>query len=297
MTHPKTNPRWLTPTLVAAAGIIWLALTPARWARAPGAGMIELAVGLTLVAAGALHYRRASTWLAVGAPTLGVAYWLATHVLRSPFEEAPRVIATLELVPLGLLAAALIFALQDARQAPEPERGPTRNVTLAFALGAGAFVILATYTLALASEPLAPRLSVGYHAEDIEYPPGMPAETRSPVLNHSDSWSLDFPAYVGRYYYHCMPHDDIMNGFVEVTDDPQAPMSLNLTIRDFAFDTPEPVIHTGGTITWTNTGNAQHDVMLLGYEPPAKRGVPGNAAVVSVVALAFVGLLNRRQRS
>lgn len=293
MTKPTSTLAWLAPALLAAAGASWLALTPARWARASGAGGFQLVVGILLFAASVRLHRRRSVRAGLSGAAVGLTYWLVTHVLRSPFEEAPRALGTAELVPLALSAAAFVLLLWEARRAPEHASGPPRDIALVFAIGIGVFLIIAGCALSIAAEPIVPNMSVGYHAVDIEKPPGTPAETRSPMLNHTNSWSFTFPDAIGRYYYHCMPHDDVMNGFVTVTDEANAPMSLNLTIRDFAFVTPEPVIHTGGTIVWTNTGNAQHDVMILSYDVPEKRGVSALDVAAVLSAMTFAVLLRR----
>lgn len=283
---------WLPATLLGVSALTLGLLTPSRWARSPGAAILQVLVVLALLGAtlAAMRPQRQARMLALAGAAIGAAHWLTTHVLRSAYEEAPRPLVSLELIPFLASLAALVLLLR--LQSPDEERYATRHAhAAAFAIGFGIVLTLSAYAVALSTESYLPSLGVGYHQSDIEYPPGMPAETTSPFLNHSDSWSLTLPNYVGQYYYHCMPHDELMYGAIQVTDDPTAPTALNLTIRDFAFDTPEPVIRTGGTITWTNTGQAQHDVMILGYAPPAKHGIPSPELPLVLTVLGAAALL------
>lgn len=287
---------WVASALLALAAIVELALVPMRWARAPGAGALQALVGLLLLLGAVLAWRSEKARGAHGAlvaASLGAAYWVATHVLRSPFEEAPRRIPSVELVVLlaslaaaTLLARRLWLAHEDARWAA---------LDVGMPIAAGIFLVGGAYAVALVAEPLAPDLSVGYHDQYAIYPPGVPLRPYSPLLNQSESWSFTFPPYVGRYYYHCMPHDDLMGGTIFVTDAPDAPAALDVTIRDYAFDPPDPVIRAGGTITWTNVGREQHDIMLLTYDLPEKRGIPGPGllAVACVVGLACLAAKRR----
>lgn len=291
MSAPRI-PTWLLATLLGGSALTLGVLTPARWTRSPGAGILQALVALALFGAtlAATRRQRPARLLALAGAAVGAVHWLTTHVLRSAYEEAPRPLLSLELIPLLASLAALALLLR--RQAPDEERYATPHThAAAFAIGFGIVLTLSAYAVALSTESYLPSLGVGYHQADIEYPPGMPAETTSPFLNHSESWSVTLPNFVGQYYYHCMPHDELMYGAIEVTDDPNAPTTLNLTIHDYAFDTPDPVIHTGGTITWTNTGQAQHDVMILGYAPPAKHGIPSPEPPLVLIVLGAIALL------
>jgi plastocyanin len=71
----------------------------------------------------------------------------------------------------------------------------------------------------------------------------------------------------GRFPFHCEIHPAAMKGVLTVTGEApaqsaapvsNAPRTLNVAMKDFAFDKPEASVAPGGKVTWTNTGGAPH---------------------------------------
>jgi plastocyanin len=74
------------------------------------------------------------------------------------------------------------------------------------------------------------------------------------------------PGKAGTFPFHCEVHPEAMKGVLTVTGEAQpgaaatsgAPNKAGVKIVDFAFDLREASVAPGGTVTWTNTGQAPH---------------------------------------
>jgi plastocyanin len=74
------------------------------------------------------------------------------------------------------------------------------------------------------------------------------------------------PTRSGTFPFHCEVHPEAMKGVLTVTGDAPAdaaaasgaPNKAAVKIIDFAFDPQETSVAPGGTVTWTNTGQAPH---------------------------------------
>lgn len=74
------------------------------------------------------------------------------------------------------------------------------------------------------------------------------------------------PTRAGTYPFHCEVHPEAMKGVLTVTGEAapdaaagsRAPNAAAVKIVDFAFDPGEASVAPGGTVTWTNTGQAPH---------------------------------------
>jgi plastocyanin len=70
----------------------------------------------------------------------------------------------------------------------------------------------------------------------------------------------------GSFPFHCDVHPEAMKGVLTVTGRArkgpapasEAPREASVKIVDFAFEPKEVSVSAGGTVTWNNTGNAQH---------------------------------------
>lgn len=125
---------------------------------------------------------------------------------------------------------------------------------------------------------------------------------QSPDLAPGASWQLAFSA-AGNEHYHCHQHPAML-GMVQVVEG--APMAASVRIVDDAF-VPEIVqVAPGGTVTWTNGGNATHSV-ALDMEMAAVTSVPHisgfvaaflwSSAALSVLLVAFAVRAYRRGRN
>ncbi len=74
------------------------------------------------------------------------------------------------------------------------------------------------------------------------------------------------PRTSGTFPFHCEVHPEAMKGVLTVTGDAppdpaavsSAPNKAGVKIVDFTFDRSETSVAPGGTVTWTNTGQAPH---------------------------------------
>jgi plastocyanin len=74
------------------------------------------------------------------------------------------------------------------------------------------------------------------------------------------------PTTAGTFPFHCEVHPEAMKGVLTVTGEAppdaaassSAPNKASVKIIDFAFDPKEASVAPGGTVTWTNTGQAPH---------------------------------------
>ncbi len=74
------------------------------------------------------------------------------------------------------------------------------------------------------------------------------------------------PGQAGTFPFHCEVHPDAMKGVLTVTGEAppdaaavsNAPNKAGVKIIDFSFDAKETSVAPGGTVTWTNTGQAPH---------------------------------------
>ena len=74
------------------------------------------------------------------------------------------------------------------------------------------------------------------------------------------------PSKAGTFPFHCEVHPEAMKGVLTVTGEAPpdaaavsgAPNKAGVKIIDFAFDRGETSVAPGGTVTWTNTGQAPH---------------------------------------
>jgi plastocyanin len=95
------------------------------------------------------------------------------------------------------------------------------------------------------------------------------------------------PGKAGTFPFHCEVHPEVMKGVLTVTGQAppgtasaaSAPNKASVKIVDFGFDPAEASVAPGGTVTWSNTGQAQHtatfdDVEDLdtGQLPPGEDG-------------------------
>ena len=105
----------------------------------------------------------------------------------------------------------------------------------------------------------------------------------------------------GTYPFHCEVHPDAMKGVLTVTGDDkeggpaagsQAPRAANVDIVDFAFEPNEASVAAGGTVTWKNTGDAQHTATFDDVELDTDTIAPGSDA--ALVAPAEAGSYSYR---
>lgn len=80
------------------------------------------------------------------------------------------------------------------------------------------------------------------------------------VLEQGHSFNHTF-TQAGTYTYYCDVHPSNMAGSVEVFSDAASSGTVNVRIKDFAFDPPTLQVKPGTRVVWTNHDSTGHTVV------------------------------------
>ncbi len=117
---------------------------------------------------------------------------------------------------------------------------------------------------------------------------GNAGNLRSPDLAPGQTWTVVMAA-AGNEHYHCHQHPT-MGAMIQV--EAGGPSTASVTISDDAFSPAIVLVAPGGTVTWTNVGNATHSVAFEVLDTGHDEAPNSNLNTVVVTFLVGGALLS-----